>query len=136
MKAIIQKPIKHICSEELDFDLRNDILGKDWSEENDFEEIYMGRTNQVNNPIKIDTLRYYLDQLEQLGANYVSIDYHTDHIEYELDGIEARLATQQEIDEHFAKDKETHIKQIKSKIDEYQKLLNQFKNKLKELSGE
>lgn len=135
MKTLIQKPIIHINSEELPNEMRVDILGRNYDDE-PYNEIYQGNATHLNDPIKIDVLRKYLDQLEQQGANYVSIDFHTDHQELELDGLFVGLATQEEIDQHNQKDRDFQIKFTKERISQYSAQLSLFEKKLKELSGE
>lgn len=135
MKTIIQKPIAHVCTEEIPHSIRYSILGKDY-DDHPYNEIYIGNTKQINDPINIQALRKILNNLEAKGANYVAIDFHTDHQEYELDGVHIGLATQEEIDEHNLKDRDFHIKFIKDKLTELDKLTSQYKEKLKELSGE
>lgn len=133
MKTIIQKPILHINSENLPSEIIADILG-DYEEEH--LEIYDGNTAHLNDPIKIDVLRHYLDQLVQQGANYVAIDFHTDHQELELDGIYISLATPEEILFHEQRDKDFQIKLTKERIEQYSSQLGLFEKKLKELTGE
>ena len=135
MKTLIQKPIIHINSEELPDQMRVDILGRNYDNK-PYNEIYDGNTNQLNDPIKIDVLRKFLDQLEEAGANYVSIDYHTDHQELELDGLFVGLASQEEIDLNIQKDKDFQIKFTKERIQQYSTQLRLFEKKLQELSGE
>lgn len=133
MKTIIQKPIIHINSEDLPSEMNIDILGNNNDE---CKEIFEGNAAQLNDPIKIDVLRKYLDQLEEQGCNYVSIDFHTDHRELELDGMYIGVATQEEIDFHEQKDKDFQIKFTKERIQQYSTQLGLFEKKLKELSGE
>ncbi len=133
MKTIIQKPIIHINSEDLPSEMNADILGNNNDE---CHEIFDGNAAQLNDPIKIDVLRKYLDQLEEQGSNYVSIDFHTDHRELELDGMYIGIATQEEIDFHKQKDKDFQIKFTKERIKQYTDQLGLFQKKLQELSGD
>lgn len=133
MKTIIFKPIFHINSEHLPTEIIADILG---DAEEDCKEIYVGSSNQMNDPIKINALRKYLDVLEEKGANYVSIDFHTDHQELEIGGMFIGIATQEEINLHNQKDKEYQINFAKERIQQYSTQLGLFQTKLKELSGE
>jgi len=135
MKTLIQKPIIHINSEELPDQMRVDILGRNYDNK-PYDEIYQGNAAHLNDPIKIDVLRKYLDQLEEQGANYVSIDFHTDHQELELDGMFVGIATQKEIDDHKQKDKDYQIQFAKDRIVQYSTQLGLFQTKLKELTGE
>jgi len=135
MKTIIQKPIIHINSEELPDEMKIDILGQDYLNDIPYNKIFEGEASLLNDPIKINVLRGFLDQLEEAGANYVSIDYHTDHRELELDGIFIDVATQKEIDEHNQKDKDFQIKLTKERIKQYSTKLALFEDYLKKLSG-
>jgi vacuolar-type H+-ATPase subunit I/STV1 len=124
-----------MCTDELDLLLREQIIPNIYEDEEDFNEIYKDKANNLNTPIKIDTLREHLNLLEKKGANFVSIMYHPDHIEYELDGQLVREATQEEINEHTLKQKEFQLTQIKKRIAELEEQTKQFKNKLNELTG-
>ncbi len=132
MNTIITKPIIKINTDELDMSMIEDILG----DVEDRNEIYKGNTAFINTPIKIDTLRKYLDELESKGANYVSIDFHIDHIEYELDGIKISEATQEEIDEHNKEQRQNNIDLVKHNISVLEKQKSQFEERLKQLTGE
>jgi hypothetical protein len=134
MKTIIYKPVQHVNTDDLPYLIQDDILGKDF--EDDHDDIYEGNTNRVNDPIKIDDLIMMLVDLKTLGANYVSIDYHTDHREYELDGQEVRLATQEEIDEHIRKDKQYQIDTINLRLRDLAEQTKVFNRKLNSLTGE
>jgi len=133
MKTIIQKPILRINSEHLPSEIIADILG---DAEIEHLEVYDGNTAHFNDPIKIEDLRFILDKLEAHGANYVSIDFHTDHQELELDGIFITTATPEEIIFYEQKDKDFQTMLIRDMIKDYKKSLDQFKNKLKELTGD
>ena len=133
MKTIIQRPIIHINSENLPSEIIADILG---DPEEEHLEIYEGDTARMNDPIKIDVLRHYLDQLVQQGANYVSIDFHTDHQELELDGIHIGIASTEETLFHEQKDKDFQIQYCKTQIDNAARTKANFENKLKFLTGE
>lgn len=135
MKTIIFKPIHHINSDELDFSLREQVL-QPFDEDEEYREIYESKLNYLNSPIKIETLRGFLDDLEERGANFVAIDYHTDHIEYELDGMFITEATQDEIDYHEKKDKEFELKYAKEQLANVEKTADNFRKAIFRLSGE
>lgn len=132
MNTIITKPIIKINTDELDMMMVEDILG----DVEDRNEIYKGNTMFLNDPIKIDTLRKYLDSLEANGANYVAIDYHEDHREYELDGLHVSIAIQKEIDEHTKEQQEKEIEQIKSRLTYHSSETKKFEARLKQLTGD
>lgn len=124
-----------MCTDELDFLLREQIA-PNMDEDEDINEIYKDKTNYLNTSIKIDYLRGILDQLEGLGANYVSIMYHPDHIEYELDGILVREATQDEIDQEIIDRKEADLRTIKQRLAEMENTAEQFRKQIERLSSE
>ncbi len=133
MKTIIQKDVHHINSEELAHQMYVDFYGNSYGEVMD---IFEGNTLHLNNPIKIETLRIYLNVLEEKGANYVAIDFHSDHDELELDGILIKEATEEEIEAHNQKEKDFQINFIKERIRQYSTEVKLFQDKLKELTGE
>jgi hypothetical protein len=119
MKTIIYKHLTHVNTDELDYHILNQIfpnLDED-DEYEDHKEIYLDETNHLNTPVNITYLRGLLDNLEEEGANFVSIDYHPDHIKYDLDGLFVAEATQQEIDDYNQKDKEYQLKYAKSELE-------------------
>lgn len=131
-KPIITKPIIKINTDELDIMMIEDILG----DVEDHNEIYKGKTMFLNDPIKIDTLRKYLDTLEANGANYVAIDYHEDHQEYEFDGLHVSIATQEEIDEHIKEQQEKEIVEIKNRLSYLSSETKNLEARLKQLTGD
>lgn len=135
MKTIIFKQVHHITSDELRHMIRVDVLGKNYDDD-EFNEIYLDNTNYQNDHIKIDTLRKYLDNIEKKGANYVAIDFHIDHGEYEIDGVQVRLATKYEIEEHEEKDKQLRLKQAKERVMVLNSELSKFQKLVDELSKE
>jgi hypothetical protein len=135
MRTIIYKHVTHINTDELD-SLNRFQTFPDLGDDEDLNEIYLKGTNHLNTPVKIDYLRGLLDQLETKGANFVSIDYHSDHIEYELDGVLVTEASQQEIDDNDQRDKEFQLKFAKAELERIEKTAKQFRDRIKELSGE
>ena len=134
MYTINQKHVKHIYSEYLPGEITSDVI-PNYDDNTEYDEIFDNKTKYLNDPIKIDTLRKYLDELESLGANYVSILYHTDHNEYELDGVEVRLATEEEIKIEKDKEKQFQIDFINKELERFKKDTEAYLSKLKELEG-
>lgn len=131
MNTIITKPIIKINTDELDMMMIEDILG----DVKDRNEIYKGNTMFLNDPIKIDSLRKYLDSLEANGANYVAIDYHTDHREYELDGLHVSIASQEEIDQHRKEQNDLEIARIENTLEALNRKIVSNELRLKTLKG-
>ena len=135
MRTIIYKHVTHINTDELDF-LNRIQTFPDLGDDEDNDEIYLEGTNHLNTPVKIDYLRGLLDELEAKGANFVSIDYQSDHIEYELDGLSVTEATQQEIDEQKQRENDYKLKYAKGELERIEKTAKQFRELITKLSGE
>ena len=135
MRTIIYKHVAHISTDELDF-LNREQTFPDLGEDEDLNEIHVDGARYENTPVKIDYLRGLLDELETKGANFVSIDYHSDHIEYELDGLLVTEATQQEIDEDIKRQDEFKLKYAKQELERIEKTANQFRELVTKLSGD
>ena len=97
--------------------------GYDWDNDGRYDEI--GDRERVDGGmISINDMREILNQLEKDGANYVRVGYHCDHNEVEIEGVNYKPSTQEEIDEHLetvriledAK-KQARIAQLEAEID-------------------
>jgi hypothetical protein len=61
--------------------------------------------------VSIDNLITSLEKMKSNGCNYVSCDWHCDHVELDLYGFEYRLATDDEVKiYHIKKQKEKSMK--------------------------
>jgi hypothetical protein len=134
MKTIIFKPTVHINTDDLISLIESDILGQE-DVDDDHNEIYEGNTIYVNDPIKIDDLIMILNGLKDEGSNYVAIDFHSDHREYEIDGQEIRLATQEEIDAEELRVKESDMKIINDRLVQNERDRVGLEKALDKLSG-
>ncbi len=93
---------------ELDFELYDEIFGKD---KLDFDEFYPesieDKYSSVDgHPIQIDRLINLLLDFKKKGANYVGLHHHCDHIGYDLEAYDIHLSTQEEINGFLFKEKE------------------------------
>lgn len=121
---------------EIDFVMRDEILGKGWEDKEErFEEIIV--INPSNNwarqssPIKIDEVISVLQNLKKDGSNYVEIMYHEDHIGYYFNGVDIHSSTFKEVLENNKKKEEfenakklAEIDLLQRKIDTIKKTLN------------
>lgn len=122
-------------SEELDFILRDEVFGTEKSDEisdtGHFNHIYKGGEYE-NTPISIESLRKILDEVEKKGCNYVSIDYHCDHIEYDIYGLDIHESTKEEIEEDVEKIKvqaTAKIEELKKEAQRYLDEVTRIENK-------
>jgi hypothetical protein len=122
------------ASEELDFKIRDEILGKKWSDDNifDYPITIMKNNNGTNwqghsEPILISSLEKMLAKLKKKGANYVEIMYHTDHYQYIINGLESHKSTPEEIQQYFKTQEEESAKLKAEKIAKLEYELKQLK---------
>lgn len=126
-----------ISSDELRSMMENDILGPDLTEaaydgDGFVNIIHKGEYECF--PISINKLRTILLELEQSGCNYVSIDFHSDHFEYDFYGAKAHTLTEDELkrEEELEKKKmimeyENHLNFIDKKREELIKKIEELK---------
>ena len=101
---------------EIDFDLRDNILGKNWDEEFE-DEIYLGHYYDGNCPVEIDRLIEILNNFKKEGSNYVSIDYHIDHIGYIFQPHSVYVSSPEELTEYSEK-----VEKRRKNLEKVQKL--------------
>ena len=80
-------------------------------------------------PIKIEEMQEMIQTLKDKGCTHVEIDYHCDHLEYEVYGYQMRKATEKEVQDETNKRKES-IKEENSKK------IKQLQWKIKKLEDE
>jgi hypothetical protein len=103
-------------------------MGFDYENYGNFEEL--GETHDGEaGLVSIDVLINSLQELKSNGANYVSCDWHCDHVELDLYGVQYRLATPEEI-ESFKQ------AQKLKKEDEKKREIERLEQKLKRLKDE
>jgi len=126
--TIIRKYTEEIEFSEIDFEMYDKVLGKNWDEKNEIEsgvenKSWYGEAYAMD----IDKMIEVLNGLKKGGANYVEVMYHCDHIGYVFNGVEIRKATKEEIaaDNELIAAKNAANKQ--REIDALEKKLNQLK---------
>lgn len=131
-QGIVFTYVGHETTEELDFITREEILGKDWDNDEILEwpiSIVKGNTHNnwegESSAMSISSLEEIIAKLKAKGANYIEIMYHTDHIEYEINGLEVHKASDEEIAddekqkaEKFNKQKEARKLQLQKELKE------------------
>lgn len=97
-----------LTSDEVDIDLKYDVLGKKLAdkayEKDGFNLIEKGIITE-NHPIKISLLEEIIAKLKKAGCNYIEIDYNCDHPDYTFCGVDAHIATEEELKEQNEKDR-------------------------------
>jgi len=122
--------LKSTSIEYYDFDEQNYELSINYIPNYDEDEddvwkslVFVKNNSKIKNtPIHIDKLISALNTLKELGSNYVSLFYHTDHDGYEIEGHKIEYATEDEIAEY-----EDKVKKMNKLQDTYNKLLKKIK---------
>jgi hypothetical protein len=104
--------VKKYCTEELRDSMSGKVFGEDFP---DFCQI-IGYSDCPSFPINIAHLESILKGFKEAGANFVSIYYHEDHNEYELEGINVQRLTQGDIDRINRKKDEAKRKTTNDRI--------------------
>jgi hypothetical protein len=117
--------IKNSDFSELDFDLY-DEFGFDHDNYDEFETIDKGRGRADGYPVNIDRMIAKLQELKNAGSTHVELDYHCDHIGYEISGYEIRLSTEEEKNEFDEMNKKEQEKQ--KQLRDLYKQINEIKN--------
>jgi hypothetical protein len=84
---ITKKHINNKNQSELDFELQ-DEFGFNYDDYDEFVEIEKGHGSADSHPIKIDKMIEILQSLKNEGCSHVQIEYHCDHIGYDISGFE------------------------------------------------
>ena len=104
------------------------LANYNWENDNHRFEVLNDNSQQYH--ISIDEVIFYLQKLKQQGANFVEINYHTDHQEYEFTGYLLQKSSKEEIEKYSLQEEkyfealkrvEELENQIKSLKEEYNK---------------
>ena len=123
---ITKEVIGDVEHSEIDFLIRDDF-GFDYENDQELVEIEVGNGDVRNEPISIDTLIESLQELKQKGSTHVALNYHTDHIGYEMTGYKIYLSTEEQISSYEEKLKIKREKELKLMAlrEEYNKIANE-----------
>jgi hypothetical protein len=123
---ITKEVIEDVEHSEIDF-LIHEEFGFDYENEQELVEIEVGNGDVRNEPISIDTLIESLQELKQKGSTHVALNYHTDHIGYEMTGYKIYLSTEEQINSYEEKLKIKREKELKLMAlrEEYNKIANE-----------
>lgn len=111
MKIYITKTkINHTELDELDYELQNEFDYDEYKHD-DFVEIKVDHGYSDCEVVNIDTLIDRLISIKNAGATHVEVDYHSDHIAYDITGYKIELSSQDLIDKY-----ENSLRKEKTKI--------------------
>jgi len=110
-----------VTSDDVDMNLKYDVLGQELTDEA-YEDTGVNVINKGYFPsdshsIKIEELKEILLKLENTGCNYVSINYNCDHTDYTFVGVDAHVATDEDIKEELEKENDKELKSAKNRLD-------------------
>jgi hypothetical protein len=119
---------------ELDFDLQEEFGFKYDDEDSQFHEITTGSNPIGTYPIRIDRLISALQNMAEHGATHVELDYHCDHIGYDLAGFSVTQATSEDIEDKLEKERKEREK--REKRAELLRQLNELEREDKPMANE
>lgn len=121
---ITKKHISNKNQPELDFELQNEF-GFSYDEYDEFVEIQKGHGSADSHPINIDKMIEILKSLKNEGCSHVQIEYHPDHIGYDISGFDLKLSNTDDIELYERKRLERKLKS--QKISELQNQINELR---------
>lgn len=123
---ITKEVIDNIEHSEIDFLIR-DEFGFDYENHSNFVEIEIGNPDVTNEPINIDLMIKTLQELKEKGSTHVSLDYHCDHIGYEMTGYKIYQSREEQVQKYENEKNKFREKQDKlnSLYDEIRKIQNE-----------
>jgi hypothetical protein len=123
---ITKEVIKDIEHSEIDY-LIHEEFGYDYENDQELVEIEIGNGEVTNAPISIDLMIKTFQELKEQGATHVSLDYHCDHIGYEMTGYKIYHSTEDQIkayEDKLAIDQEKALK-LRALREEYKRIENE-----------
>lgn len=122
---VTKRLVADIEHSEIDFDLYNQF-GFDYDTHSEFVDIQMGQGGADGYPIDIDRLVKTLTDMKAKGATHVEMNYHCDHIGYEISGYEIKPSAKEEIEIYenerlTQRQKDAKIRELYKQIQELQK---------------
>ena len=123
---ITKEVIKDIEHSEIDY-LIHEEFGYDYENDQELVEIEIGNGEVTNAPISIDLMIKTFQELKDQGATHVSLDYHCDHIGYEMTGYKIYHSTEDQIkayEDKLAINQEKALK-LRALREEYKRIENE-----------
>jgi len=123
---ITKEVIKDIEHSEIDY-LIHEEFGYDYENDQELVEIEIGNGEVTNAPISIDLMIKTFQELKEQGATHVSLDYHCDHIGYEMTGYKIYHSTEDQIkayEDKLAINQEKELK-LRALREEYKRIENE-----------
>jgi len=125
---LLTKYTKEVELSEIDFDLYEEALGKNWEDDKvEITKTAGGSWEGESYPININKVINILNELKEKGSSHVEIMYHCDHIGYVFNGAEIRRANDTEVLEHLKYSDTQEQEDKKREIELLEKRLKELK---------
>ena len=128
---ITHKYVKEIEHSEIDFDLPENVLGRE-VDTLDIRNIFVSREGKwwtgEGEPMEIDKVIKTLNELKDKGANYVEMMYHCDHIGYVFNGVDIHESTKEELEAHLEGEKKKNERARQEEIEKLERKLKELKS--------
>jgi hypothetical protein len=132
MKYLKKENLEDIEISEIDFDFYNEMEIPETDEDGegwyDHEFIIDQNGSPDAEVIKIDRVIEQLQNMKDKGCNYMTMEYHCDHIGYMFAGFKISEASEEEVKTYKKKIEEKEILKREQEIKRLQEQLDKVKN--------
>ena len=122
-----RKLIQEYETEELDFVLR-DEFGVDDSESDDWTSIEFIELDRHYAPdgyiVKLDTILNAIQGMKEQGATHLRMDYHCDHISYQIAGYKLELADSAEMEKRAEAKRKAKLEKERARLEKELERIN------------
>ena len=133
---VTQIPTLKINIEDVDYELKQEFgvkYGETFEDRGDEfiitnEQALLRSMSHDSEIVNIDTLINSLETLRKKGSTHVAVDWHCDHLSYELYGYKVNLAEDNAIEEY--QDRQKSINDKRKRISELQSQIHQINSEL------
>ena len=123
---ITKEVIENKEHSEIDFLIR-DEFEIDYESDYELIELIQGKPDVINESINIDLMIKTLQELKEKGSTHVSLDYHSDHIGYEMTGYKIYHSTEEQIKDYEEKlsNRRKKEKKLNGLLEEIRRIQNE-----------
>lgn len=123
-----QKLIQHYETEELDFVLSDEFGVNHDDESDDWTSIELIELDRHYAPdghiVKLDTILNAIQEMKEQGATHLKMDYHCDHISYQIAGYKLELADSAEMEKRAEAERKAKLEKERARLEKELERIN------------
>lgn len=116
-----QKLIQHYETEELDFVLSDEFGVNRDDESDDWTSIELIELDRHYAPdghiVKLDTILNTIHEMKEQGATHLRMDYHCDHITYQIAGYKLEMADSAEMEKRAEAERKAKLEKERARLE-------------------